>query len=86
MPVRTNRTPNSTCLDGMRWTAKNVRYKRFSDVPPGAIGRVEISFWKPGQKKVYPLMKRLFPLKEFMQWVRDESPGTIWNYSYKGRS
>jgi hypothetical protein len=86
MPVQTTRIPDSQCLDGMQWTATNVRYKRFSDVPPGALGRVRISFWHPGKKKIYPLMRRLFSLREFRQWVNSGSVGGTWNAMYKGRS
>jgi hypothetical protein len=84
--VQSTRVPDSSCLDGMEWTAQNVRYQRFRDVPPGALGRVRISFIKPGKKKVYPLMRRLFPLREFRQWLDSGSVGGVWNDSYKGRS
>ena len=82
----TGRFPDSACLDGMEWVAVNARYKRFTDVPPGAKGRMRISFHKPGKKKIYPLMKRLFTYKEYMAWVKSGQVGEIWNYRYKGRS
>lgn len=81
-----SKRPNSTCLAFIGWqaTAQSITSGK-REVTERNLGVVTIIFRRQYPKYRYVCTRKQLTYGEYLAWAKSPSPGSVWNYMYKGK-